>query len=84
MKPVDGGFGTEYNNAPAVVHFQDWLESIPAYSPYVDEIANASSLYLCYVWYCIDDSNIMHKSDMYSQVVPANTEQTAHYVSEST
>lgn len=80
--PDDDGFNQGYNNAPVVLHLIDWINN-KFNTPWKDFVASFSSsqhvLYAKYVWYWIDVNDNTHPSDEYSQILPAQAEQTARY-----
>lgn len=89
VKPVsDGrvfGFGPECNNAPVTLRLYDWLSANASknkkdYDQFTS-FGKDTKLYLRTEWYyTTQDASgqpAHHKSDMYSQVVPTNAEQTA-------
>lgn len=89
IKPVNEGyvfgFGPECNNAPVNLRLYDWLsanadKSKKDYDQF-KAFNKGTKLYLRTEWYYTtqDASGQLsyHKSDMYSQVVPTNAEQTA-------
>ena len=75
--PVDDrGFGEEYNNAPVSFKLVEWALGNEELSCWASRFDKNTKLYIKYAWY-YKTGNDMHSSDIYSQVLPTQTEQTA-------
>ena len=84
MAPVSSdGFGEEYNNAPVNVKLVNWALSNQNLSAWASRFNKNTKLYAKYIWYYMLDG-VVHASDVYSQVLPTQTEQTAPRATEST
>ena len=77
MAPVSSdGFGEEYNNAPVNLKLVDWALGHRDLSAWASRFNKNTKLYAKYVWYYVLDG-IVHASDIYSQILPTQTEQTS-------
>ena len=83
MVPVSSsGFGEEYNNAPVNIKLINWALGHRDLSAWASRFNKNTKLYTKYVWYYVLDG-IMHTSDIYSQILPTQTEQTAPKAAET-
>lgn len=77
MAPVSSdGFGEEYNNAPVNLKLVNWALGHRDLSAWASRFDKNTKLYAKYIWYYVLDG-IMHASDIYSQILPTQAEQTA-------
>lgn len=76
MVPVSSdGFGEEYNNAPVNLKLVNWALGHKDLSAWASKFNKNTKLYTKYIWYYVLN-DIVHASDVYSQVLPTQTEQT--------